>query len=287
MDTHLIQPHGGQLVNLLADAERADELKALSRDWASWNLTPRQVCDLELLITGAFSPLTGFLGRADYQSVCETMRLADGALWPIPVMLDVSEDVAGGLAPDDRLALRDAEGYILAVLTVGDVWQADLGAEAEKVYGTTAPEHPGVACLNENTNTWYVGGSIEALAAPKHYDFVSSRLTPAEVRQEIARRGWRSVAGVAGGRGTGASRDAGCARCLGLVVASWPASTRADTRPAGGRGWSSKLTRTSPTVIRSPSASASSLILTPLTDVPCSDPRSRTSHRPRRYPTSQ
>ena len=193
MATDLIQPHGGKLVNLLADADRADELKLQSRHWASWDLTPRQVCDLELMMDGSFSPLTGFLGQADYRSVCETMQLADGTLWPIPVMLDVSEDVARGLEPGGKLALRDVEGYILAVLTVGDVWEADLGAEAEKVYGTTAPGHPGVACLNRSTGPWYVGGAIEALAAPKHYDFVQSRLTPAQVRQEFARRRWRSV----------------------------------------------------------------------------------------------
>ena len=193
MATDLIEPHGGTLVNLLVDANRADELKLQSRHWASWTLTPRQVCDLELMITGAFSPLMGFLGRADYQSVCETMRLADGTLWPVPVMLDVNEEIARGVAPGEKLALRDTEGYILGVLTVADVWKADLGAEAEKVYGTAAPEHPGVACLNRCTGPWYVGGSIEALAAPKHYDFAPSRLTPAEVRQEFARRRWRSV----------------------------------------------------------------------------------------------
>src|SRR5262249_26032900 len=82
---HLIAPHGGTLVDLLAAPERAAEIKAASRDWPSWDLTPRQFCDLELLLNGAFSPLTGFMGRADHDAVAKTMRLADGTLWPIPI----------------------------------------------------------------------------------------------------------------------------------------------------------------------------------------------------------
>ena len=97
MTDHLIQPHGGTLVDLLVDEDRRGDLQAASRDWPSWNLTSRQVCDLELLMNGSFSPLRGFMGRADYESICGSMRLADGTLWPIPVMLDVSEESAEGL----------------------------------------------------------------------------------------------------------------------------------------------------------------------------------------------
>ena len=109
MTDHLITPHGGRLVDLLVDDERAEELRKQSRDWPSWNLTARQLCDLELLANGGFSPLTGFLGRADYEAVCERMRLADGTLWPIPVVLDVPEEVAATLEPGAPLALRDDE----------------------------------------------------------------------------------------------------------------------------------------------------------------------------------
>ena len=95
---HLITPHGGALVDLMVDPKHAHELKSDSLSWRSWDLTPRQLCDLELLLDGGFSPLRTFLGRADYKTVCERMRLADGTLWPIPVTLDVSDEIAGELA---------------------------------------------------------------------------------------------------------------------------------------------------------------------------------------------
>ena len=94
MSSSLIQPHGGDLVQLLADTPRATTLREQSRDWASWFLTDRQVRDLELLVNGGFSPLTGFLGRADYEAVRDDLRLADGTLWPIPICLDVSGETA-------------------------------------------------------------------------------------------------------------------------------------------------------------------------------------------------
>ena len=133
MPDHLTPPHGGTLVNLLVDSARAEAIRAESRDWPSWDLTPRQLCDLEMLLTGAFSPLTGFLNRNDYESVCESMRLSDGTLWPIPVTLDVPEDLADSLSSGSKLALRNPEGVMLAALTVEDVWEPDRSAEAEAV----------------------------------------------------------------------------------------------------------------------------------------------------------
>jgi len=189
--THLIQPHGGLLRDLVVRDERREELQAASRDWPSWDLTPRQVCDLELLLNGGFSPLSGFMGRGDYHKVCESMRLADGAFWPIPVTLDVTEALAGILKPGSRVALRDPEGVMLAVLQVEDVWQPDRAAEAEAVYGTNNIEHPGVAHLMERTHPFYVGGGIEGLQLPTHYDFRPLRLTPEELRASFARLGWR------------------------------------------------------------------------------------------------
>ncbi len=192
MVDHLIAPHGGRLVNLLADAGRAAELRAASRDWPSWDLTPRQACDLELLLNGGFSPLNGFLRRADYESVCGAMRLADGLLWPMPITLDVPEAVARGLAPGGALALRDAEGVMLAALHVEDVWQPDRMAEADQVFGTASREHPGVAQLLD-AHPFYVGGRLEGLQLPVHYDFRPLRHTPAELRAEFAKLGWRRV----------------------------------------------------------------------------------------------
>jgi sulfate adenylyltransferase len=192
--SHIIAPHGGELTELIAPPSRIAELKAHSREWPSWDLTPRQICDLELLISGGFSPLRGFMTQSDYQGVCANMRLSSGVLWPMPITLDVQEDFAKSLKPgSSKVALRDAEGVMLAVLHVEDVWQPDRKAEAQSVFGTTSAVHPGVDYLLNKGNSWYVGGRIEGLQMPSHYDFRTLRLTPAELRAEFARLGWRRV----------------------------------------------------------------------------------------------
>jgi len=193
MNTHLISPHGGLLVDLVVDHQRAEELKCLSRDWPSWDLTPRQLCDLELLANGGFSPLRGFLCREDYESVCEKIKLADGTIWPIPITLDVPEQVAKTLSTGSILALRDFEGVMLTAVHVEEVWQPDLSQEAEQIFGTMNPEHPGVAYLINRTNPWYVGGKLECVQLPKHYDFVELRRTPRQLRERFAIMGWRRV----------------------------------------------------------------------------------------------
>ncbi|MEX0612401.1 MAG: hypothetical protein WD229_09795, partial [Pirellulales bacterium] len=108
MSSHLTAPHGGTLIDLTVSPDRVHDTKSQSRDWPSWDLTPRQLCDLELLCNGGFSPLTGFMGKADYESVCAKMRLANGTLWPIPITLDVSKEFAENLKPGTKVALRDA-----------------------------------------------------------------------------------------------------------------------------------------------------------------------------------
>ena len=192
--SHIIAPHGGDLIDLIAPAERIAELKAHSREWPSWDLTPRQICDLELLMGGGFSPLQGFMTQADYQGVCHKMRLSSGVLWPMPITLDVKEDFAKSLKPGtSKVALRDPEGVMLAVLHVEEVWQPDRKTEAQAVFGTTSAVHPGVDYLLNKGNSWYVGGRVEGLQMPSHYDFRTLRLTPAELRAEFARLGWRRV----------------------------------------------------------------------------------------------
>ena len=191
--SHIIAPHGGELTDLVAAPERTAELKAHSREWPSWDLTPRQICDLELLMSGGFSPLRGFMTQADYEGVCHNMRLSSGVLWPMPITLDVKEDFAKSLKPGSKVALRDAEGVMLAVLNVEDIWQPDRNQEAKSVFGTTSTVHPGVDYLLNKGSSWYVGGRIEGLQGPSHYDFRTLRLTPAELRNEFARLGWRRV----------------------------------------------------------------------------------------------
>jgi sulfate adenylyltransferase len=192
--SHLISPHGGELINLIAETGRAAELKAHSKEWPSWDLTARQICDLELLLSGGFSPLRGFMNRVDYEGVCHNMRLSSGVLWPMPITLDVTEELAKSLKPgSSKIALRDGEGVMLAVLSVEDVWQPDRSGEAKRVFGTTSKAHPGADYAINKSNPWYVGGKLEGLQLPSHYDFRSLRLTPAELRAEFSRLGWRRV----------------------------------------------------------------------------------------------
>jgi sulfate adenylyltransferase len=192
--SHLIPPHGGELINLIAPVQRIADLKAHSKEWPSWDLTARQLCDLELLITGGFSPLQGFMTRADYESVCHKMRLANGVIWPMPITLDVTEEFAKKLtAGSSKIALRDPEGVMLAVLHVEDVWQPDRKEEAKAVFASTSAAHPGADYVINKGNPWYVGGKVEGTQIPSHYDFRSLRLTPAALRAEFSREGWRRV----------------------------------------------------------------------------------------------
>lgn len=193
MHNHLNPPHGGELVNLMAPAARVESLRKESRRWSSWDLSARQLCDIELLLNGGFSPLHGFMSRADYESVCNRMRLANGLIWPIPIVLDVSDQFARTLSPGATIALRNPEGVMLAALHVEEIWQPERVAEADAVYGTASLHHPGVSYLLEQTHPWYVGGTLEGIQLPSHYDFRALRLTPAELRAEFVRLGWRRI----------------------------------------------------------------------------------------------
>jgi len=143
---------------------------------------------------GAFSPLRGFMTSLDYESVCSEMRLYSGTLWPIPITLDVTDDFRKKIADGDTIALRDPEGFLLAALHVEEIWRTDPGGEAESVFGTTDQTHPGVDYLLNRTNPWYVGGRVETVQLPKHYDFVSLRLTPSQLRHEFEKLQWHKVA---------------------------------------------------------------------------------------------
>ena len=185
----LIQPHGGKLVQLIADKQRSEALKHESVRFPSITLKERQLCDLELLLCGGFSPLTGYLNQADYESVLENMRLSSGELWPIPIMLDISEADVKRIEGHDQIALRDITGLLLAVLHVGDIWNPDRHVEAEKVFGTVTTEHPAVDYLFHRTDSYYLGGRLEGIQMPPHYDFLDLRHTPQQLRRAFEDRG--------------------------------------------------------------------------------------------------
>ncbi len=192
--TFKVQPHGSeQLVDLLVEPDQAEELKQTSGGFPSLTLSQRQLCDLELLINGAFTPLTGFMGQAAYEAVLDSLSLPDGTLWPVPIVLDVTEQFAEKLSVGDRLALRDGEGFMPAVLTVEDIWQPDRRREAEKLYGTADESHPGVRYLMQSVNPVYIGGRIEGVQAPVHHDFENLWDTPREMRALFNKSGWRRV----------------------------------------------------------------------------------------------
>ena len=178
---------------MIVENEKAEGLKTQSNEWLSWDLTDRQICDLELLLNGGFSPLTGFMGKVDYESVCTNMRLHEGTLWPLPITLDVTDDVADKVQEGNKLVLRHPEGIMLAVLHIEDKWKADKKHEAKNVLGSVSAEHPGVRYLLNDTHPWYLGGKIEGIQLPEHYDFNNLRLTPADLRHEFSRLGWRKI----------------------------------------------------------------------------------------------
>ena len=187
--------HSDKLVNLIVDPERANDLRKLSKNLQSITLSSRQLSDLELLMNGAFSPLRGFMTGDDYMSVRDTMRLRDGTLWPIPVCLDISEEQSRQLSVGQSVALRDAEGFMVAILTIEDIWAADKSLEAERVYGTQDMSHPGVEYLFNNMGTHYAGGAIEGIQFPLHFAFRRYRHTPLEIRSLYRKLGWRRIVG--------------------------------------------------------------------------------------------
>lgn len=178
---------------LYAAPDQGDDLKREAGDLREWTLTRRQLCDLELLLNGGFSPLSGFLSRADYSAVLAEMRLASGELWPIPITLDVSAQFAEETASGDRIALRDPEGVALAIMSVTDVWTPDKGEEAEQVFATRDLVHPAVRYLYKRSGSVYLGGPVMGISTPSHYDFKHLRLAPNELRGRFEKLGWRRV----------------------------------------------------------------------------------------------
>ena len=191
--SNLMHSNLAPIPELYVSYDSAQKLKVEAGDLVSHDLTPRQICDLELLMNGGFYPLKGFLGQEDYDSVVKDMRLADGTLWPMPITLDVTEKFADSIELGQDIALRDQEGVILGTMTVTDMWTPDKSREAELVFGADDEAHPAVHYLHHTAGKVYLGGPVTGIQQPVHYDFRARRDTPNEMRAFFRKMGWRKV----------------------------------------------------------------------------------------------
>lgn len=188
--------HNDHSESLLVHFRRIETLRAEALELQAIDLSPRQLCDLELLLNRGYYPLTGYMTQKEYQSVLDTMCLPDSSVWPMPICLDVSDETAEKLHHGQRIALNDQEGFLLAILTVEDVWRPDKTQEALAIFGTRDPSiHPGVMHLYDRTGPAYIGGRLEGITLPIHYDFRHLRLSPSETVRIFTMNGWRRVLG--------------------------------------------------------------------------------------------
>ncbi len=192
MNTTLIAPHGGKLIDCYFN--QSDRGLALSnaQTLPRLVLTPRNLADLECIATGIYSPLKGFVSEAEYYSILKEMRLTNGLAWSIPVTLQVPESAASQYQLDSEIALVHPNGEILAVMTVTSKFKPDRDLEAQKVYLTTDEDHPGVKAMKAEGEV-YLGGAIALIQDVPYSDFASYRLTPLATRAEFTRRQWRNV----------------------------------------------------------------------------------------------
>ncbi len=192
----LIPPHGGTLINRFADAVRARELTSAASGLPKITLTTKQACDLEMIATGAFSPLDGFVGKADFESICREARLANGTVWPIPITLAVDDATKAGLSEGAQAALFHGDGTLLAVIDVQEIYPHDKKLEIPNVFRTEDEAHPGVqAVLDEGP--WLVGGPIHVITVTPQVEpgeqFTEFRLPPVKTREAFAAKGWKTI----------------------------------------------------------------------------------------------
>jgi sulfate adenylyltransferase len=190
MKAKLIEPYGGKLVNLVADAQEREALLARAPKLSSIKITMRNLCDLELLATGGFSPLTTFLGKADYERVLHEMRLADGTLWPLPITLTADPKELPTVGDD--IVLRNTNNDVIAIMTLDEVYHWDPSTEAALAYGSTDTRHPMVSEM-ERWGKVCISGPIKVVNLPRYYDFVELRRTPAQVRELLEGMGHENV----------------------------------------------------------------------------------------------
>lgn len=190
VNSNLIEPYGGILVNLLVPEEKKQEVKTYAGELPSIQLSDRQVCDLELLATGAFSPLDCFMGEADYQSVLDDMRLVNGHLFPIPITLSV--DSEAGIEQGKDIALRNSKYELLAVMTVEDIYEWDQSELCQKVFGSEDSRHPLVAEMHK-WGKLNISGKLQVIELPKHFDYQNLRMTPAQAREKLKEIGCKNI----------------------------------------------------------------------------------------------
>ena len=191
MAIQLPLPHGGSLVNCMLTSTQQREFADLIPQIPSLELTPRQSCDLELILNGGFSPLQGFVTEQDYFSILENNRLSSGVLWPIPITLAVNDNFAKKLDSHDYLALRKGP-RLLAIMTLEAIWTPNKTFEAQSVFGTTDLSHPGVRTLFNETGNTYLGGRVFGFDYPNHPS-QELHFSPAQLRQFFKERGWDQV----------------------------------------------------------------------------------------------
>ncbi len=199
-DGLLIHPHGGTLTNRIAEAEAATKLRSEAANLPAITISSKQACDLEMIAIGAFSPLTGFLGKADFESVCRDMRLTSGIVWPIPITLAVDDETKARLSEGNRggrAALKHADGTLLAVIDIEEIYPHDKKLEIPNVFRTEDEAHPGVQAVLEEGD-WLIGGPINVITVTPEKEpgeqFTEHRLAPAATRAAFAERGWKTVA---------------------------------------------------------------------------------------------
>jgi sulfate adenylyltransferase len=188
----LIQPHGGKLIDRVLTGPAAEAAAARAKSLPKLSLSTREACDLEMIAIGAFSPLTGFMGRADFESVCRNIRLADGTVWPIPITLSPADAVAATIEPGQTLALHNPAGQLLAIMEVREKFPHDKELEIPNVYKTKDEAHPGVANIKSQGN-WCIAGDVQVLNPNPAPEFADYRLPPRRTREIFQQRGWKTV----------------------------------------------------------------------------------------------
>lgn len=194
-ESRLITPHGGALVNRIVPSDRAAELKQEAAEMPVITLSAKQVCDLEMIAIGAFSPLTGFVGKADFESICKDMHSAAGVVWPIPITLAVDDQTKATLK-HDAAALQHSDGTLMAVIQIEQIYPHDKKLEISNVFQTEDTAHPGVQAVVAEGD-WLVAGSIDVITVTPQKEpgeqFAEHRLPPAETRNSFAQHGWKTI----------------------------------------------------------------------------------------------